>query len=84
MAFNWITKSTWVTKAYVRFFHLCSSSLHIAVTQIHTQPGLVEKLMKDTKQCVADILKSDRKDETKTVGEHRHDSSIELLRSSRR
>jgi len=41
--------------------------LHIAVTQIHTQPGLVDKLIKDTKECVADILKSDRKDDTKTA-----------------
>ena len=41
--------------------------IHIAVTQIHSQPGVVERLLEDTRQCVKDILKSDRQDETKTV-----------------
>lgn len=46
--------------------NLCSS-LHIAVTQVHTQPGFVEKLLDDTRECVADILRSDNKNDTPTV-----------------
>jgi hypothetical protein len=42
-------------------------SLHIAVTQLHTQPGVVEKLLEDTRDCVSEILKSDNKNDTPTV-----------------
>jgi hypothetical protein len=42
--------------------------MHIAVTQIHTQPGIVDKLLEDTRQCVDEILKSDQKKDTVTVG----------------
>jgi hypothetical protein len=35
--------------------------MHIAVTQIHTQPGIVDKLLEDTRQCVDEILESDEK-----------------------
>jgi hypothetical protein len=41
--------------------------MHIAVTQIHTQPGIVDKLLEDTRQCVDEILKSDQKKDTVTV-----------------
>ncbi|CAF2625081.1 unnamed protein product [Rotaria sp. Silwood2] len=41
--------------------------IHIAVTQVHTQPGIVEKLLEDTQQCVDEILKSDNKTDTVTV-----------------
>ena len=47
---------------------VCSSSLHIAVTQLHTQPGVVETLLRDTEECVAEILKSGDKNDTPTVG----------------
>jgi len=42
-------------------------SLHIAVTQLHTQPGVVKKLLDDTRECVMEILKSDDKNDTPTV-----------------
>ncbi|UJR36609.1 hypothetical protein I4U23_029329 [Adineta vaga] len=41
--------------------------LHIAVTQIHTQPGFVKKLLDDTRECVAEILRSDNKNDTPTA-----------------
>ena len=47
--------------------HRFCSRLHIAVTQVHTQPGFVEKLLDDTRECVADILRSDNKNDTPTV-----------------
>ncbi|CAF4265263.1 unnamed protein product, partial [Adineta steineri] len=43
------------------------SGMHIAVTQIHTQPGVVDKLLEDTRQCVRDILTSDVKKDTATA-----------------
>jgi len=43
------------------------AGLHIAVTQLHTQPGVVEKLLEDTQQCVSEILKSDNKNDTPTA-----------------
>lgn len=43
------------------------SSIHIAVTQVHSQPGVVDKLLQDTRECVEEILKSDQKQETITV-----------------
>ncbi len=42
-------------------------SIHVAVTQLHTQPGVVEKLLEDTRQCVSEILKSNNKNDTPTV-----------------
>ncbi|CAF1331331.1 unnamed protein product [Rotaria magnacalcarata] len=41
--------------------------IHIAVTQIHTQPGIVDKLLEDTRQCVEEILKSNTKKDTVTA-----------------
>jgi len=41
--------------------------LHIAVTQLHTQPDVVEKLIEDTRKCVSEILKSDNKNDTPTA-----------------
>jgi len=41
--------------------------VHIAVTQVHTQPGVIDRLMEDTKECVAEILQSDTKVDTATV-----------------
>ncbi|CAF3535396.1 unnamed protein product [Rotaria sordida] len=41
--------------------------LHIAVTQLHTQPGVVEKLLKDTRQSVAEILKTKNMSDTPTA-----------------
>lgn len=38
------------------------------MTQIHTQPGVVEKLLDDTRQSVTEILKSGKKNDTLTVG----------------
>ncbi|CAF1245672.1 unnamed protein product [Adineta steineri] len=43
------------------------SGMHIAVTQIHTQPGVVDKLLEDTRQCVREILTSDVKKDTATA-----------------
>ena len=43
------------------------SSLHIAVTQLHTQPGVIEQLIEDTREAVAAVLKSDNKNDTPTV-----------------
>lgn len=41
--------------------------MHIAVTQVHTQPGVVDKLLEDTRQCVAEILSSENTKDTVTV-----------------
>lgn len=41
--------------------------IHIAVTQLHTQEGVVERLLDDTRQCVADILASGDKNDTPTA-----------------
>ena len=41
--------------------------IHIAITQVHTQPGFVEKLLADTRECIAEILKSNKKNDTPTV-----------------
>lgn len=43
------------------------SRLHIAVTQVHTQPGVVDRLLKDTRECVEEILRSDNRTDTATV-----------------
>lgn len=48
---------------------LIGFSIHIAVTQLHTQDGVVDRLLEDTRQCVADILASDNKNDTPTVDE---------------
>ena len=42
-------------------------SIHIAVTQLHVQPGVVEKLLEDTRHCVSEIMQSDNKNDTPTV-----------------
>ena len=41
--------------------------MHIAVTLIDTQPGIVNKLLEDTRICVAVILQSGDKKDTATV-----------------
>ncbi|CAF1661473.1 unnamed protein product [Adineta ricciae] len=41
--------------------------VHIAVTQIHTQEGVVEQLLEDTRQCVTEILQSNNKKDTVTA-----------------
>ncbi len=46
---------------------ILNCSLHIAVTQLHTQPGVVDRLLEDTRECVAKILESDDKNDTPTV-----------------
>lgn len=43
------------------------SSLQIAVTQLHTQSGVIDKLIEDTRDCVTDIMRSDDKNDTPTV-----------------
>ena len=43
------------------------SSLQIALTQLHTQPGVIDQLLEETRDCVADIMKSDNKNDTPTV-----------------
>lgn len=37
------------------------------MTQVHTQPGIVARLLEDTRQCVEEILQSDNKNDTVTV-----------------
>lgn len=68
MAFNWFTKSTRVSfflkqRYFISFF----SRIHIALTQIHAQPGVIDKLLEDTRQCVKEILSSSDKKDTITV-----------------
>jgi len=41
--------------------------MHIAVTQLHSQPGVVDRLLSDTRQCVEEILKADKKHDTPTA-----------------
>lgn len=43
------------------------AGLHIAVTQLHTQAGVVERLLQDTRECVDEIMKSDNKNDTPTA-----------------
>ncbi|CAF0916017.1 unnamed protein product [Rotaria sp. Silwood1] len=41
--------------------------LHIAVTQLHTQPGVADKLLEDTRQCVVEILTKEDMNDTPTA-----------------
>ena len=33
-------------------------SIHIAVTMLHTKPGVVERLLNDIRECVQEIMKN--------------------------
>ena len=41
--------------------------VHIAVTKLHTQPGIKEKFISDMKTAVSEVMKSDDKNLGKTV-----------------
>jgi len=43
------------------------SRVHIAVTKLHTQPGIKEKFISDMKNAVSEVMKSDDKHLGKTV-----------------
>ncbi|CAF1269847.1 unnamed protein product [Adineta steineri] len=43
------------------------AGIHIAITQLHTQAGVADRLLQDTRDCVAEILKSDNKNDTPTA-----------------
>ena len=41
--------------------------IQIALTQLHTQPGVIERLVNETRECVAEIRQSNSKNDTPTV-----------------
>ncbi len=64
MAFECITKSTWVIFYFISFFlnffdYFFSLSIHIAVTKLQTTPGIAEKFVKDLKDAVSRIMKQE-------------------------
>ncbi len=42
-------------------------SIHIAVTKLHTKPGVAEKFVVDLKECVRDIIGREDRQLGKTV-----------------
>jgi hypothetical protein len=44
-----------------------TSRLQIAITQLHAQPGVIDRLLEDTRQCVDEIIRSGSKNDTPTV-----------------
>ncbi|CAF1562285.1 unnamed protein product [Rotaria magnacalcarata] len=43
------------------------AGLHIALTQLHTLPGVIEKLIEETRECVAEVMKRDNTNDTPTA-----------------
>ena len=43
------------------------SGMHIAVTKMHTQPGVAQRFVKDLRDCVKEIMRKDDRKMGKTV-----------------